>query len=450
MWGEVTPAERLRAVTRRRVDEDRLAIEAADALAGFASEPASLVVACRRVLAHHRSCGPLWWVCSRILAAADPAMGAHEASRLLEADRTADRLGRDAAAARRRPGRRGGRLARSGRPRADRAARRRRGRAAGRRRRSRARAAAPRERTRRAHRRSVGSRAHRRRPLPRAGRRDRARAVSRARGHRPTRSTRSARRCARSGSSAVSVGCCPPALYDVVRQATLAAPTSFADDAPPVEELADRARRLHRRAAGRAARDRRRRRAPTARSCRSCCARSTEPSDGRGSDVDDVARPARAAGPEPVDATAEAALQHAARPRGGVGGNSSSSPTAPVTKPGTKSSTPPANTSAASISSFVGTTPCVDLVAHPPQHREALAPREPRAHDREQEEQPDRVERRRCCARPGSRRVISTIGSTTNTSARTRARREPTEPTVRGHQSSASERVRRRRRCAGR
>jgi hypothetical protein len=93
MWGEVTPAERLRAVTRRNVDEERLAIEAADALAGFASEPASLVVACRRVLAHHRSCGPLWWVCSRILAAPDPGAGAREASRLLDTDRTADRLG---------------------------------------------------------------------------------------------------------------------------------------------------------------------------------------------------------------------------------------------------------------------------------------------------------------------------------------------------------------------
>jgi hypothetical protein len=93
MWDDVTPAERLRAVTRRRVDEDRLAIEAADALAGFASEPASLVVACRRVLAHHRSCGPLWWVCARILAAADPTMGARDAARLLESDRTADRLG---------------------------------------------------------------------------------------------------------------------------------------------------------------------------------------------------------------------------------------------------------------------------------------------------------------------------------------------------------------------
>src|SRR5579871_4571144 len=93
MWGDVTPAERLRAVTRRSLDDDALAIEAADALSGFASEPASLVVACRRVLAYHRAHAPLWWVCARILAAADPANAAHEAARLLEADRTGDRLG---------------------------------------------------------------------------------------------------------------------------------------------------------------------------------------------------------------------------------------------------------------------------------------------------------------------------------------------------------------------
>jgi hypothetical protein len=92
MWGDVTPAERLRAVTRRNVDDDRLAAEAADALAAFASEPASLVVACRRVLAHHRQHGALWWVCARILAAADPAAAARDAARLLERDRTADRL----------------------------------------------------------------------------------------------------------------------------------------------------------------------------------------------------------------------------------------------------------------------------------------------------------------------------------------------------------------------
>ena len=93
MWGDVTPAERLRAVTRRSVDDDALAVEAADALSGFASEPASLVVACRRVLAHHHAHAPLWWVCARILAAADPASAAREAAHLLESDRTGDRLG---------------------------------------------------------------------------------------------------------------------------------------------------------------------------------------------------------------------------------------------------------------------------------------------------------------------------------------------------------------------
>ncbi|HEV7526754.1 MAG TPA: hypothetical protein VGP92_17435 [Acidimicrobiia bacterium] len=93
MWGEVTPAERLRSVTRRNVDDDRLAAAAADALAGFSDEPASLVVACRRVLAHHRAHGQLWWVCSRILAAADPAAAAHVAVNELESDRTGDRLG---------------------------------------------------------------------------------------------------------------------------------------------------------------------------------------------------------------------------------------------------------------------------------------------------------------------------------------------------------------------
>ena len=93
MWGEVTPAERLRSVTRRSLDDDHLAPAAADALAGCADEPASLVVACRRVLAHHPAHGPLWWVCSRILAAPDPAAAAHTAVRELEADRTGDRLG---------------------------------------------------------------------------------------------------------------------------------------------------------------------------------------------------------------------------------------------------------------------------------------------------------------------------------------------------------------------
>ena len=51
------------------------------------------MVACRRVLAHHRAHGALWWVCSRVLAAPDPAAAARIAVRDLEADRTGDRLG---------------------------------------------------------------------------------------------------------------------------------------------------------------------------------------------------------------------------------------------------------------------------------------------------------------------------------------------------------------------
>jgi hypothetical protein len=93
MWGDVTPAERLRAVTRRPVDDERLAAEAADALAGFAAEPASLVVACRRVLAHHRAHGPLWWACARLLAAAEPQVEARSVVHDLEHDATGARLG---------------------------------------------------------------------------------------------------------------------------------------------------------------------------------------------------------------------------------------------------------------------------------------------------------------------------------------------------------------------
>jgi hypothetical protein len=45
------------------------------------------------VLAHHVANGALWWVCSRILAAAEPAAAAREAARMLDTDRTAERLG---------------------------------------------------------------------------------------------------------------------------------------------------------------------------------------------------------------------------------------------------------------------------------------------------------------------------------------------------------------------
>jgi hypothetical protein len=88
----VNPTERLRAITRRSLEDHALAVEAAEALGAFAAEPASLVVACRRVLAHHRAHGALWWVCARVLAAADPNAASREAVRLLDNDRTADRI----------------------------------------------------------------------------------------------------------------------------------------------------------------------------------------------------------------------------------------------------------------------------------------------------------------------------------------------------------------------
>jgi hypothetical protein len=86
----VNPAEWLRSVAHR-ADDDELAIEAAEALASFARQP-GLVVACRRLLAHHPEHGVLWWVCSTMLTTTDPDAAASDIVRRLDTDRTADRL----------------------------------------------------------------------------------------------------------------------------------------------------------------------------------------------------------------------------------------------------------------------------------------------------------------------------------------------------------------------
>jgi len=88
------PVERLRAVARWSGDNGALAVEAASALAEFAETEDSpgLLVACRRVVSHHRACGPLWWACARVLSAPDPVAAAREAATLLDADSTPDRL----------------------------------------------------------------------------------------------------------------------------------------------------------------------------------------------------------------------------------------------------------------------------------------------------------------------------------------------------------------------
>ena len=87
------PFERLRYLARWSDEDDSaLVSEAADCLAGFADDPAGLVVACRRLLSHHPAAGALWWLCARVLAAPDPADAAWEAWQLVNDDQTADRL----------------------------------------------------------------------------------------------------------------------------------------------------------------------------------------------------------------------------------------------------------------------------------------------------------------------------------------------------------------------
>jgi hypothetical protein len=88
----VQPFERLRAIARRGGDDRLLLAEAADCLGEFDDDPAALVVTCRRLLHHHPDRTPLWWLCSRVLAAAEPSEAAWDAEALMRADPTADRL----------------------------------------------------------------------------------------------------------------------------------------------------------------------------------------------------------------------------------------------------------------------------------------------------------------------------------------------------------------------
>jgi hypothetical protein len=89
---DVLPFERLRHIARSGDDDRTLAAEAADCLAAFDDDPASIVVACRRLLDHHPASPLLWWLCARVLAAPDPADAAWEAEGLVRDDRTPGRL----------------------------------------------------------------------------------------------------------------------------------------------------------------------------------------------------------------------------------------------------------------------------------------------------------------------------------------------------------------------
>ena len=86
------PFERLRALARYSGDDTELVLETADCIADFGPDPTQLVTVCRRLLAHHPACGPLWWLCARVVAAPDPAAAARDAGDRLSRDRTSSRL----------------------------------------------------------------------------------------------------------------------------------------------------------------------------------------------------------------------------------------------------------------------------------------------------------------------------------------------------------------------
>lgn len=87
------PIERLRYVARASgADQALLVRETAGALAGLDMEPAGLVTACRRIVDRHPTSGPLWWLCARLLTAAEPRAEARRAVHEIADDRTAATL----------------------------------------------------------------------------------------------------------------------------------------------------------------------------------------------------------------------------------------------------------------------------------------------------------------------------------------------------------------------
>lgn len=87
------PIERLRYVARSEGSGPTLlGVESAHALAGFSSDPAGLVTACRRLIDRHSEMGTVWWVSARALLAPDPGFELHAVAAELEDDPTASLL----------------------------------------------------------------------------------------------------------------------------------------------------------------------------------------------------------------------------------------------------------------------------------------------------------------------------------------------------------------------
>lgn len=85
--------EHLRYVARAHgADPVEVALETAQILAHAAGDPLGLVVSARRLVEHHPTSAPLWWLCARVLTSIDPAVAAGEAGALLRTDATGAHL----------------------------------------------------------------------------------------------------------------------------------------------------------------------------------------------------------------------------------------------------------------------------------------------------------------------------------------------------------------------
>ncbi len=87
------PIEHLRYLAR--VDSTvaaRYVGETATALGSLGDDPATLVVAVRRILERHAAVAPLWWVCAHLLVAADPYARGWELADELAGDPTPELL----------------------------------------------------------------------------------------------------------------------------------------------------------------------------------------------------------------------------------------------------------------------------------------------------------------------------------------------------------------------
>lgn len=87
------PIERLRYVARGGAAEQRALVrEAASALSGLGGDGGSLVLSCKRLLDRQPTAGPLWWLCARLLCAADVRSEAWNCADELDDDPTPQHL----------------------------------------------------------------------------------------------------------------------------------------------------------------------------------------------------------------------------------------------------------------------------------------------------------------------------------------------------------------------